>query len=135
MKKINHIGIAVRNLDETLPFYTETLGLTFKDVDKVESEGVKVAFCSIGESNFELLEPLHEESPIAKFIEKRGEGIHHIALEVDDIQARLEQFKTEGIRMINDQPKQGAHDTQVAFLHPKAANGVLLELCQPKQED
>lgn len=90
---------------------------------------------SIGESNFELLEPLHEESPIAKFIEKRGEGIHHIALEVDDIQARLEQFKTEGIRMINEQPKQGAHDTQVAFLHPKAANGVLLELCQPKQED
>ena len=135
MKKINHIGIAVRNLDETLPFYTETLGLTFKGVDKVESEGVKVAFLSIGESNFELLEPLHEESPIAKFIEKRGEGIHHIALEVDDIQARLEQFKTEGIRMINDQPKQGAHDTQVAFLHPKAANGDLLELCQPKQED
>uniref|UniRef100_UPI00338DE6F5 methylmalonyl-CoA epimerase n=1 Tax=uncultured Allobacillus sp. TaxID=1638025 RepID=UPI00338DE6F5 len=135
MKKINHIGIAVKNIDETLPFYTETLGLTFRGVDEVESEGVKVAFLSIGESNFELLEPLHEESPIAKFIEKRGEGIHHIALEVDDIHARLEQFKSEGIRMIHDQPKQGAHDTQVAFLHPKAANGVLLELCQPKQED
>ncbi len=134
MKKINHIGIAVKNLAETLPFYTETLGLEFKGQDEVESEGVKVAFLSIGESNLELLEPLHDDSPIAKYIEKRGEGIHHIALEVDDIHTRLEQMKSQGIRTINDQPKEGAHGTQVAFLHPKAANGVLYELCQPKQE-
>ncbi|GAB3791534.1 methylmalonyl-CoA epimerase [Virgibacillus kimchii] len=129
-EKIAHIGIAVKQIDHVLPFYTDTLGLTLEGVEEVESEGVKVAFLKIGETRFELLEPANDQSPIQQFLDKKGEGIHHIALEVDHIQARLEKLKTEGIEMINEEPKLGAHNSQIAFIHPKAANGVLFELCE-----
>lgn len=128
--KIAHIGIAVKSIEETLPFYTEQLGLTLLGMEEVPSEQVKVAFLEIGESRIELLEPLSAESPIAKFIEKRGEGIHHIALDVDNVEERLERLKENGIPLIHEKPKEGAHNAQIAFLHPKAAKGVLVELCQ-----
>ncbi|WP_082233905.1 methylmalonyl-CoA epimerase [Halobacillus massiliensis] len=134
-KKISHIGIAVKQIETALPFYQHTLGLQLEAVEEVSSEQVRVAFLKIGESRFELLEPTSEESPIQRFIDKRGEGIHHIALEVDDITLRLNQYEEEGVPLIHKEPKKGAHDSQVAFLHPSAAGGVLFELCQPKQED
>src|SRR5699024_11161575 len=99
-------------------------------VEKVASEGVKVAFLKIGESRIELLEPLHETSPIQRVIDKRGEGIHHIALEVDQINKRLEHYKQSGVRLINEEAKQGAHNSQIAFIHPKASYAVLYEMCQ-----
>ncbi|MGP4072411.1 methylmalonyl-CoA epimerase [Piscibacillus sp. B03] len=135
MKKIAHIGIAVSSLEQTIPFYRDQLGLTFQGTEEVTSENVRVAFFKIGESAIELLEPLNDQSPIAKFIAKKGEGIHHIALDVDDIERRLENLKENGVPLINDEPKEGAHQTQVAFLHPKAANGVLFELCEKSLED
>lgn len=128
--KIAHIGIAVKSLEATLPFYSVQLGLKLLGTEEVPSEQVKVAFLEIGESRIELLEPLSPESAIAKFIEKRGEGIHHIALDVEDVQARLDRLKENGVPLIHEQPKEGAHDAMIAFLHPKAANGVLYELCQ-----
>lgn len=134
--KIAHIGIAVKNLEQVLPFYTEQLGLTLLGTEEVASEQVKVAFLEIGESRIELLEPLSEASPIAKYIEKRGEGIHHIALDVDDVEARLATLKENGVPLINEKPKDGAHHARIGFLHPKAANGVLYELCQyPEASD
>ncbi|MEI3611774.1 methylmalonyl-CoA epimerase [Pseudogracilibacillus sp. SO30301A] len=129
-EKIAHIGIAVHNIENSLAFYNDLLGLTLENVEEVESEQVKVAFLKIGESRIELLEPISKESPIAKFLERKGEGIHHIALEVNDIEKRLLQLKTEGIRLINEQPKEGSNNSQIAFLHPKSTNGVLVELCQ-----
>ncbi|GAA0602896.1 hypothetical protein GCM10009001_19910 [Virgibacillus siamensis] len=131
--KISHIGVAVETIDKVLPFYTDTLGLELEGVETVESEAVKVAFLKIGESRFELLEPLNETSPIQKFIEKKGEGIHHIALDVDDVENRLKRFKSQRIPLINEEAKQGAHNSRIAFLHPKAANGVLFELCQQQE--
>ncbi|GED29517.1 methylmalonyl-CoA epimerase [Brevibacillus centrosporus] len=128
--KIAHIGIAVKSLDHVLPFYTEQLGLKLLGKEEVASEQVRVAFLEIGESRIELLEPLSEESPIAKFIEKRGEGIHHIALDVDDVEMRLVTLKENGVPLIHEKPKEGAHQAQIGFLHPKAAQGVLYELCQ-----
>lgn len=128
--KIAHIGIAVKSINEALPFYTGQLGLPLLGMEEVRSEQVKVAFLSIGESRLELLEPLSDESPIAKFIEKRGEGIHHIALDVDDVEVRLTHLKEQGVALIHDTAKEGAHGAQIAFLHPKAARGVLFELCQ-----
>ncbi|ALX48024.1 methylmalonyl-CoA epimerase [Lentibacillus amyloliquefaciens] len=129
-EKIAHIGIAVREIDHVLPFYTDALGLDLEGVETIESEGVRTAFLKIGESRIELLEPLREDSPIQRYLDKKGEGIHHIALEADNLSTRLNAMKTEGIPLINEEPKQGAHDSQVAFIHPKAANGVLFELCQ-----
>ncbi|MEN2464761.1 methylmalonyl-CoA epimerase [Ornithinibacillus sp. FSL M8-0202] len=128
--RISHIGIAVRSIDQVLPFYTKTLGLELEGMEEVASEGVKVAFLKIGESRFELLEPLEESSAIHKFIEKKGEGIHHIALDVDDIQARINSLSKNGVQLINAEPKQGSHQSQIAFLHPKSAHGVLFELCE-----
>ncbi|MGF9904938.1 methylmalonyl-CoA epimerase [Brevibacillus porteri] len=133
-KKIAHIGIAVKSLEKTLPFYTEQLGLELVGTEIVESEQVQVAFLKIGESHIELLEPLSDESPIAKFMEKRGEGIHHIAFDVDDVAGRLVTLKEQGVPLIHEVPKTGAHDALIGFLHPKAANGVLYELCQYPQE-
>ncbi|SFA72306.1 methylmalonyl-CoA epimerase [Lentibacillus halodurans] len=129
-EKIAHIGIAVRGIDQVLSFYTDTLGLELESVETVESEGVKTAFLKIGESRIELLEPLDSDSPIQHFLNKKGEGIHHIALEEDKLDKRLQRIISEGIPLINEEPKQGAHDSQIAFIHPKAANGVLFELCQ-----
>lgn len=133
-RRIAHIGIAVRNIKEALPFYIKSLGLELEAMEIVETEGVKVAFLKIGESRIELLEPLSPTSPVHRFIEKRGEGIHHIALEVDNIQARLNQLKINGIKLINEESTYGANQSQIAFIHPKSTNGVLFELCQYKVE-
>ncbi|WP_044747909.1 methylmalonyl-CoA epimerase [Bacillus alveayuensis] len=130
VKKIDHIGIAVKSIENSLPYYVETLQLELLGMEEVESEKVKVAFLKIGESKIELLEPTSPDSAIAKFIEKRGEGIHHIALGVDDIQGRIDELKTKGIRMIHETPKIGAGGNLVAFMHPKSTGGVLYELCQ-----
>jgi methylmalonyl-CoA/ethylmalonyl-CoA epimerase len=130
VKKIDHIGIAVKSIEESLPYYVETLQLELLGMEEVESENVKVAFLKIGESKIELLEPTSPDSAIGKFIEKRGEGIHHIALGVDDIQGRINELKTKGIRMIHETPKIGAGGNLVAFMHPKSTGGVLYELCQ-----
>ncbi|MEH7351745.1 methylmalonyl-CoA epimerase [Gottfriedia acidiceleris] len=130
-KKINHIGIAVRDLETSIQLYTNVLGLKLKGIETVESEKVRVAFIEIGEVKIELLEATSPESPIAKFIEKKGEGIHHIALETDNCERQLEVVKEHGIKLINEVPKKGAHDSLVAFLHPNSTNKVLFELCQP----
>lgn len=128
--KLDHIGIAVRSL-ETAKIY-QSLGLSVQHIETVETQRVKTAFLSVGDSNLELLEPTSPDSPIAKFIEKRGEGIHHICFRVDDIEAHLERLKAEGYRLINEAPVPGAHGCRVAFLHPAAGNGVLIELSEKK---
>lgn len=128
MTKLDHIGIAVRSLDGAKIY--EALGLKIEHTEVVASQGVKTAFLSVGDSNLELLEPTGPESTIAKFIEKRGEGIHHICLRVDDIESHLARLKAEGYRLINESPVPGAHGCRVAFLHPAAGNGVLIELSE-----
>lgn len=133
--KIAHIGIAVQNIDKSLAFYTDSLGLQLEQVEIVESEAVKIAFLKIGESRIELLEPINESSAIHKFIESRGEGIHHIALEVDNIEERIKTLKQNGLRIINEKPKMGAGNNLISFIHPKESNGVLFELCQPLKEE
>ncbi|PGS50636.1 methylmalonyl-CoA epimerase [Bacillus sp. AFS041924] len=130
-KKINHIGIAVRDLETSIQLYTNVLGLKLVGIETVESEKVRVAFIEIGEVKIELLEATSPESPIAKFIEKKGEGIHHIALETENCEKQLEIVKEHGIKLINEVPKEGAHGSLVAFLHPNSTNKVLFELCQP----
>ena len=125
---LDHIGIAVKSLDSSKIY--EALGLSVDHVETVASQGVRTAFLSAGESNIELLEPTGEESPIAKFIAKRGEGIHHLCFRVDDIDAHLARLKEQGYRLINEAPVQGAHGCRVAFLHPAAGNGVLIELSE-----
>ncbi|KYD25143.1 MULTISPECIES: methylmalonyl-CoA epimerase [Geobacillus] len=130
VKKVDHIGIAVRSIEKALPFYTEVLGLPFLGIEEVESEQVKVAFLQAGEAKLELLEPLSPESAVATFIEKRGEGIHHVALGVEDITERIRELKEHGIRMIQETPKRGAGGALVAFMHPKSTGGVLYELCE-----
>lgn len=126
--RLDHIGIAVKSLAATKIY--EDLGLAVQQVEIVETQKVKTAFLSVGDSNLELLEPASPDSPIAKFIEKRGEGIHHICLRVDDIEAHLARLKEKGYRLINDAPVPGAHGCRVAFLHPAAGNGVLIELSE-----
>ncbi|ELK45096.1 UNVERIFIED_CONTAM: methylmalonyl-CoA epimerase [Halobacillus marinus] len=134
-KRIAHIGIAVKSIDAVLPFYQHTLGLSLEAVETVNSEGVRVAFLKIGETKIELLEPLNDKSPIQSFLTKKGEGIHHIAVEVDHLDARLKKYKEQGVRLIHEEPAVGAHDTRVAFLHPKAANGVLYEMVESKGDE
>ena len=126
--KLDHIGIAVKSLDAAKIY--EALGLTIDHVETVETQKVKTAFLSVGDSHLELLEPTGPDSTIAKFLEKRGEGIHHICLRVDDIEAHLARLKAEGYRLINEAPVPGAHGCRVAFLHPAAGNGVLIELSE-----
>lgn len=130
MEKIEHIGIAVKSLQSANNVYKALLGSEPYKSERVESEGVETSFFKCGESKIELLEALNPESPIAKFIEKRGEGIHHIAFAVNDIYAEIERLKNEGFKILNETPKKGADNKLVAFLHPKSANGVLVELCQ-----
>lgn len=129
-KKINHIGIAVKNIETSAPLYRDVLGMTFEGTEEVAEQKVKVAFFAIGESRIELLEPTAPDSPVAKFIEKNGEGIHHIAYEVADISEALNHLRQENIRLVDETPRCGAHGTRIAFLHPKATGGVLTELCQ-----
>jgi methylmalonyl-CoA/ethylmalonyl-CoA epimerase len=127
--RLDHIGIAVKSLDAAKTIY-EVLGLEVGHVETVETQKVRTAFLSVGDANLELLEPTGPDSTIAKFIEKRGEGIHHICLRVDDIEAQLEKLKAQGYRVINEHPVPGAHGCRVAFLHPAAGNGVLIELSE-----
>ncbi len=131
VKAINHIGIAVRSLDEQRKFYEDTLGAVFESVEEVPSQRVRVAFYRIGDLRIELLEPTEPASTIAAFLEKRGEGLHHIAFTVEDIAARIAELKEGGLRMIDDVPRPGSHHMQIAFLHPKSSHGVLTELCEP----
>lgn len=132
IKKVDHIGIAVKSLENTLPFYTDVLELSLLGIEVVESQKVKVAFLQAGGTKLELLEPTSEESPIAKFIEKRGEGIHHVALGVESIEERILEMKEKGIQMIDQQPRLGAAGAHIAFMHPKSSSGVLYELCEKK---
>jgi methylmalonyl-CoA/ethylmalonyl-CoA epimerase len=128
--KINHLGIATKGIDEALKFWEDALGLESVHTEIVEDQKVRVAMLPIGESRIELLEPTSEDSPISKFIEKRGGGIHHIAVEVEDIEAALAKLKAQGMRLIDERPRIGAEGCLVAFVHPSSANGVLLELVQ-----
>ena len=130
IKKIEHLGIAVNSLDEAIPLYERLLQTTCYKTESVSSEGVNTAFFQIGEAKIELLEATSEDSPIAKFIEKKGEGIHHIAFDVDDIEAEVARLTQEGFVVLNEKPKKGADNKLVVFLHPKSTNGVLIELCQ-----
>lgn len=130
MLRIDHIGIAVRNLADSNELFRKLLGTTHYKTEAVESEHVTTSFFQIGESKIELLVASDPESPIAKFIEKRGEGIHHIAFEVSDIRAEMSRLESEGFVLLNQEPKPGADNKLVAFLHPKSSNGVLVELCQ-----
>lgn len=129
-KKINHIGVAVKSIEASTPFYRDVLGMAFEGTEVVAEQKVKVAFFTVGESRVELLEPTADDSPVAKFLEKNGEGTHHVAYEVDDLVATLEKLKAAGVRLIDEAPRCGAHGTKIAFLHPKASGGVLTELCQ-----
>lgn len=128
--KVDHIGIAVKDLDEALNFYTNILGLKSQGVESVEEQKVKVAFIPVGDSELELLESTTPDGPIGKFIEKNGEGIQHIALRVDNIEEALKYLKEQGIRLIDEKPRYGAGGARIAFLHPKATKGVLLELSE-----
>lgn len=128
--RVDHIGIAVKDLEESLKFYTEVLGLECPGTEVVEEQKVKVAFLPCGDSELELLESTSEDGPIAKFIEKKGEGIQHIALRVDNIEEALAYLKEKGIRLIDEKPRYGAGGAKIAFLHPKATKGVLLELSE-----
>jgi methylmalonyl-CoA/ethylmalonyl-CoA epimerase len=130
MNKIEHIGIAVNDLQSAANIYEKLLNTTVYKTEEVPSEGVKTAFLMNGPNKVELLEASTPGSPIAKFIDKKGEGIHHIAFEVDDIRAEMERLKKEGFVLLNDEPKLGADNKWVCFVHPKSANGVLIELCQ-----
>lgn len=132
MNKIEHIGIAVTNLDAAIQTYSELLGTPCYKLEAVESEGVKTAFFQVGESKIELLEATNDDSPIAKFIAKKGEGIHHIAFDVTNIEESMSDLRAKGFQLLNENPKNGADNKLVAFVHPKSSNGVLVELCQEK---
>lgn len=128
--KVDHIGIATRQLDEALALWQDALGLTVDHTEEVTDQGVRVAMLAIGETHIELLEPLNSDSPVGRFLDKRGPGIHHIAVRVSDIRATLAQLKEKGTRLIDEMPRVGAGGCLVAFVHPSSANGVLLELVQ-----
>ncbi|MBF02315.1 MAG: methylmalonyl-CoA epimerase [Flavobacterium sp.] len=130
MRKIEHIGIAVKDLQVSNKVYEKLLGVASYKEEEVVTEGVKTSFFQVGPNKIELLEATNDTSPIAKFIEKRGEGIHHIAFEVDDILEEMKRLQQEGFVLLNEKPKKGADNKWVAFLHPKETNGVLIELCQ-----
>lgn len=127
---VDHIGIAVKSLKESLPFYEEILGVKCQGTEEVAEQKVNVAFLPVGDSELELLESTDPEGPIAKYIAKRGQGIQHIALRVDNIEAALAELKEKGIRLIDEKPRYGAGNARIAFVHPKATNGILLELSE-----
>lgn len=130
MRKIEHIGIAVKDLETSNELFAKLFGAPSYKIEEVESEGVKTSFFMCGPNKIELLEATNADSPIAKFIEKKGEGIHHIAFDVENIYEEIERLKKEGFTALNEVPKKGADNKLVAFLHPKSTNGVLIELCQ-----
>lgn len=133
MKKLEHIGIAVSNLEESNRLFERLLGVAHYKIEEVASEGVRTSFFKVGDIKIELLEATKPDSPIAKFIEKKGEGIHHLAFSTDDIESEIRNQKSEGFQLINEQPKNGADDKLIAFLHPKTTNSVLVEICQDKK--
>jgi methylmalonyl-CoA/ethylmalonyl-CoA epimerase len=129
-RKINHIGIAVHDIEAASKFYTESLGLTLGGVEEVTDQKVLVAFLPIGEVRLELVQPTSPDSPVAKFLEKNGPGIHHVAYDVSDVGAEVERLLAAGVKMVDEKPRNGAHRTRIAFVHPKASGGVLTELVQ-----
>lgn len=132
IRRVNHIGIAVRSLQESVPLY-RALGLELSGGEEIPSEMVRVTFFPVGETRVELLEPTTPESPIARFIAKKGEGLHHVCLEVEDIRATMAELSAQGFRLLSEEPKTGANGSQVCFIHPKSAGGVLIELCQVRE--
>lgn len=130
MNKIEHIGIAVKNIKDANNLFTKLFGEPHYKTEAVESEGVKTSFFKVGDNKIELLEATNDDSPIAKFLKKKGEGVHHIAFDVDDIVTEVKRLKKEGFIVLNETPKKGADNKLVVFLHPKSTNGVLIELCQ-----
>jgi len=130
LKKIDHVGIAVNNIDDALEFYRDQLGLELGGVEEVPEQKVKVAFMHIGESRIELLQSTDPEGPVAKFIEKRGQGIQHIGIGVENIEETLEILKTKGAKLIDEKPRIGAGGAKIAFVHPKSTRGALLEICE-----
>lgn len=131
LTKINHVGIAVKSLEEAIPFYRDQLKMKFAGTEEVAEQKVRVAMFEVGESKIELLEPTSEDSPIAKFLEKNGNnGVHHLAYEVENCEAAIAAMVAGGARMIDEKPRNGAHGTLIAFVHPKSSGGILTELCQ-----
>ncbi len=128
--KIDHLGIAVNSIDEGKSLWTDMLGLAFEGSETVEEQKVTTAFFPVGESEVELLESTAPDGPIAKFLEKKGQGVHHVAFRVENIEEALEELKEKGIKLIDEKPRKGAGGAKIAFLHPKATNGVLVELCE-----
>ncbi len=132
---IEHIGIAVKNLDEAIKFYEEVLGFNCYTIEEVQDQKVKTAFFMVGKTKIELLEATSADSPVAKFIEKRGEGVHHIAFNTDDVQAALKVAEDKGVDLIDKTPRKGAEGLEIAFLHPKSTHGVLIELCAKNKNE
>lgn len=130
-KRLNHIGIAVHSIDAQRPFYEDALGAIFEGTEEVADQKVRVGFFRVHDVRLELLEPTDPSSTVATFLEKRGEGLHHLAFQVEDIQQRIAELKEKGLRMIDESPRAGAHGMQIAFVHPKSSSGVLTELCEP----
>lgn len=133
MKKLEHIGIAVSNLEESNRLFERLLGVPHYKIEEVPSEGVRTSFFKVGDLKIELLEATKPDSPIAKFIEKRGEGVHHLAFAVENIQQEMTSKKDDDFKLLSDTPKEGADNKLIAFLHPKSTNGVLVELCQDRK--
>jgi methylmalonyl-CoA/ethylmalonyl-CoA epimerase len=133
IKKIEHIGIAVKDLSGSNELFKKLFGDSHYKIEEVKSEGVRTSFFMLGETKIELVASESEDSAIARFINKKGEGIHHIALDVDDLEAEIERLKNEGFEMINAAPKDGADNKRICFVHPKSSNGVLIELCEEKK--
>jgi len=132
-EKIDHIGIAVKSLDEALKLYKDLLGIAPSHEEIMPERGLRVVFIEIGGSRIELLQPVSDNSEVSAFLEKKGEGMHHIAYKVDDVKAMITKAKELGLRTLSDEPKNGAHNTSVVFMHPKSANGVLVELVEHKK--
>jgi methylmalonyl-CoA/ethylmalonyl-CoA epimerase len=133
VKSINHIGIAVHSIEAQRPFYEGTLGAVFEGVEEVADQKVRVGFFRVHDVRLELLEPTDPSSTVASFLEKRGEGLHHLAFTVENIEERIAELKGAGLRMIDETPRPGAHHTRIAFVHPKSSLGVLTELCEPSE--
>jgi methylmalonyl-CoA/ethylmalonyl-CoA epimerase len=131
VKAVNHIGIAVRSIDDQRAFYEDELGAVFEGVEVVPDQKVRVGFFRVGDVRLELLEPTDPSSTVATFLDRKGEGLHHVAYTVEDIEARIAELKRSGLRMIDESPRPGAHHMRIAFVHPKSSHGVLTELCEP----